>query len=219
MFFGTLLSLGSPRIATCIPIGFETASEQLAWYIGGINTLVLLVSSFTIVLAVHFSKLGDNRRDAWCLAATAALGCLFLVFKAGEYYIDYRESLIPALEIRPAGMDRQRPSAAGTSAACAAIPGLLLGDDADSCPARDDRHRRGAGDHGAGVPQAFFDRCTTLRSKCWRCIGILSISFGFFCSRCCICKARTHTSAFRRGTLWPTNRCSASACMHSCLWH
>ena len=52
--------------------------------IGGTNTLVLLLSSLTIVLAVHYAKLAQRKRIV-----------VFLGFKALEYYLDYRENLIP----------------------------------------------------------------------------------------------------------------------------
>src|SRR4051812_7686264 len=59
MFFGTLFtSLGAYRIE--FPDAFEKGSERLNWLIGGINTIVLLVSSLFMVLAVHAAKLGDR---------------------------------------------------------------------------------------------------------------------------------------------------------------
>ena len=79
MFFGTLfLALGVYRYLYAE--AFEAASAQLNWIIGGINTIVLLVSSFTIVLAVHYAQLGqqqavvlvpqaDGRRWACCFLA------------------------------------------------------------------------------------------------------------------------------------------------------
>ena len=100
MFFGTLfVSLSVYRYL--YGEAFEKASEQLNWMIGGINTLVLLISSFTIVLAVHYARLG--RRDAIinCLALTALLGGAFLALKGLEYYIDYRENLIPGWKFAP----------------------------------------------------------------------------------------------------------------------
>ena len=50
MFFGTLFcGLGAYRYQ--YPEAFERASERLNWLIGGINTVVLLVSSLFMVLA------------------------------------------------------------------------------------------------------------------------------------------------------------------------
>ncbi len=100
MFFGAaLLALGVYRYL--YPLAFEQASEQLKWQIGGINTLVLLLSSFTIVMAVHSAQLGQSPRIARYLAFTAALAFLFLVFKGIEYYLDYRENLIPGWRFDP----------------------------------------------------------------------------------------------------------------------
>jgi cytochrome c oxidase subunit 3 len=94
MFFGTLfLGLGVYRYL--YQDAFEAASVKLNWVVGGINTVVLLVSSLFMVLAVHYAKLGRGRALTWCLCLTAALGVLFLVFKGYEYWTDYRDNLIP----------------------------------------------------------------------------------------------------------------------------
>jgi cytochrome c oxidase subunit 3 len=94
MFFGTLfLGLGVYRYM--YPEEFEKGSLHLLWQIGGINTVVLLVSSLFMVLAVHYARLGQRRGLLWCLALTALLGVTFLVLKGYEYYSDYRENLIP----------------------------------------------------------------------------------------------------------------------------
>ena len=94
MFFGVLFfSVACYR--TISPKAVEAASTHLNWQIGGINTIVLLVSSLMMALAVHFAGLGDMRRVYRFLLATASLGVLFLCLKGVEYYIDYRENLIP----------------------------------------------------------------------------------------------------------------------------
>jgi len=94
MFFGTLF-LGVAVYRTVYPVEFEKGSEKLNWVIGGINTVVLLVSSLFMVLAVHYAKAGASKAIARCLTVTALLGLTFLVLKGFEYYIDYKESLIP----------------------------------------------------------------------------------------------------------------------------
>ncbi|HEX4132700.1 MAG TPA: cytochrome c oxidase subunit 3 [Pirellulales bacterium] len=94
MFFGTLfVTLAIYRLL--YGEAFEHASSRMNWIIGGTNTIVLLISSCTIVLALHFTRLGQNRKAAWLLATTAALGLLFLVLKGTEYYGDWRENLLP----------------------------------------------------------------------------------------------------------------------------
>ncbi len=95
MFFGTLF-LGVAVYRYQYTQAFEAASVRLNWLIGGINTVVLLVSSLFMVLAVHYAKLGRRRAMFWCLCITAGLGVLFLSFKAYEYWDDYRQRLIPS---------------------------------------------------------------------------------------------------------------------------
>ena len=94
MFFGTLF-LGLGTYYYLYPEAFELGSAKLNWIIGGINTIVLLVSSLTMVLAVHFARLGQKRRVATFLGLTALLGIVFLCFKGLEYYLDYQDQLIP----------------------------------------------------------------------------------------------------------------------------
>jgi cytochrome c oxidase subunit 3 len=80
---------------------FEVASRHLNLWIGGINTLVLLTSSLTMVLAIDAIRHGRSRASARQLLLTAALGTAFLAFKAAEYYLDYRENLIPGFAFNP----------------------------------------------------------------------------------------------------------------------
>ena len=94
MFFGALF-LGLAVYRHMYQEAFEKASGKLNWMIGGTNTVVLLISSLFMVLAVHYARLGRRRALLWCLALTALLGFTFLGLKAVEYYIDYRENLIP----------------------------------------------------------------------------------------------------------------------------
>jgi cytochrome c oxidase subunit III len=94
MLFGVLfLGVGVYRYQYAA--AFEKASEKLNWIIGGTNTIVLLVSSLFMVLAVHYAKLGKQRQIIIYLTLTALLGISFLCFKGLEYYIDYRDNLIP----------------------------------------------------------------------------------------------------------------------------
>jgi cytochrome c oxidase subunit 3 len=94
MFFGPLfLSLGVYRFL--FPKAVETASTELVWQVAAVNTIVLLVSSLTMNLAVHFVRLDRRRAAVWLLVCTALLGAVFLGLKACEYYLDYRDYLIP----------------------------------------------------------------------------------------------------------------------------
>jgi cytochrome c oxidase subunit III len=101
MFFGTLF-LGLFVYRHQYSLEFEKASERLNWLIGGTNTVVLLISSLMMVLAVHFARHGQNRAVQLVLALTALLGLVFLLLKGVEYYLDYRENLIPGWRFEPA---------------------------------------------------------------------------------------------------------------------
>jgi cytochrome c oxidase subunit 3 len=94
MLFSSLF-LGLAAYHHQYPEAFEKASARLNWVIGGTNTVVLLVSSLFAVLAVHYARLGENRRVVTFLGLTAGMGLLFLVLKGWEYYTDYRDYLIP----------------------------------------------------------------------------------------------------------------------------
>ncbi|HEV3446319.1 MAG TPA: cytochrome c oxidase subunit 3 [Gemmataceae bacterium] len=94
MFFGVLF-LGLGVYTYMHHEAFEKASEKLNWMIGGINTVVLLISSLFMVLAVHSAKVGKQRELQFYLLLTALLGVGFLCLKAFEYYTDWRDNLIP----------------------------------------------------------------------------------------------------------------------------
>src|SRR5262245_21141276 len=88
MFFGSLF-LGLFTYRKLYPVEFEAASRQLNIVIGGTNTVVLLVSSVTMVLAVHSAAVGRISRVQLFLALTALLGATFLGLKGLEYYLDF----------------------------------------------------------------------------------------------------------------------------------
>lgn len=100
MFFGALfLTLNIYRYM--YTEAFVKASEKLNWQLGGTNTLVLLASSFTMVMAVHYARRGERRKLTACLLLTATLGTAFLIIKGIEYYTDYRDNLVPGWKFDP----------------------------------------------------------------------------------------------------------------------
>jgi len=100
MFFGTLFC-GLGTYVFLYHEAFEKASEKLNWIVGGTNTVVLLVSSLFMVLAVHSAKLGKQKHLVVFLVLTALLGVCFLCLKGFEYYTDYRDNLIPGWRFDP----------------------------------------------------------------------------------------------------------------------
>lgn len=74
---------------------FALASRSLEIVPGTIMTLVLLASSLTMAMAVHFSQLGNRRLLALCLILTIVLGLGFLGIKGTEYYHKWEDHHIP----------------------------------------------------------------------------------------------------------------------------
>ncbi|MDB5173290.1 MAG: cytochrome c oxidase subunit [Phycisphaerales bacterium] len=82
------------------PDDYRQGSLELKWYLGAINTAVLLLSSFFMALGVHASELGQNSRLIRNLILTIVLGSLFLAIKATEYYLEYEDGLVPGASFR-----------------------------------------------------------------------------------------------------------------------
>ncbi len=78
------------------PQGFALASRRTDVVLGTVNTAVLLTSSALVALAVAGDAHPRARRfGARLLAATAALGVLFLALKGVEWHAEWREHLVP----------------------------------------------------------------------------------------------------------------------------
>jgi cytochrome c oxidase subunit 3 len=96
MFFGALfLSFAVYRYLYAE--AFEIGSAALNWQIGTANAIVLLVSDLMAVLAVHYAQLGNRRRLVSFLLLTALLGLVFMGLKGVEYYLDFRDHLVPGV--------------------------------------------------------------------------------------------------------------------------
>jgi cytochrome c oxidase subunit 3 len=104
MFFGGLIGSYVVYRFTS-PDVWAAASRELNVTIATINTVVLLTSSLTMALAVHEGETGDRRKQLRYLYLTMALGTLFLVFKAYEYYEEYEKNLIPGRSFSAAALE------------------------------------------------------------------------------------------------------------------
>src|SRR5690349_24623126 len=95
LFFGALF-FSFYVYRSSYPAIFKEAAHHLYMSIGAINTVVLLTSSLTVALAVHAGEQKQHSRMIRFMLATLGLGLAFLGFKAFEYFLDYREHLVPA---------------------------------------------------------------------------------------------------------------------------
>src|SRR5580704_17544593 len=84
MFFGGMF-LAYSIYRGKYPEVFAVASTSLNVYIGAANTVVLLCSSFTMVMAVRASQLGKRNGIIFWLIWTLLLGMTFLGVKAFEW--------------------------------------------------------------------------------------------------------------------------------------
>ncbi len=94
LFFSGLFTLYA-AYRTEHPHGFGVGVEHntLAW--GSVNTGVLLVSSFTVALAVHELRQAHSRACALLIGATIVLGLAFLGIKTGEYLHHFHDGIYP----------------------------------------------------------------------------------------------------------------------------
>jgi cytochrome c oxidase subunit 3 len=102
LFFGALfVAYTATRLHD--PQAFAIASRLTNLTLGSVNTAVLLTSSLTMALAVRATKLGLRNASIAFLLATAVLGLAFLGIKFTEYYLDWRNHLVPVLDFAHAG--------------------------------------------------------------------------------------------------------------------
>ncbi len=94
MFFGGMF-LAYTLYRAKYQAAFASASNHLDITLGAVNTGVLILSSFTMAMAVYGTQVGKRRLQLFCLAVTIVLGLTFLGVKAVEYKDKYVDNLIP----------------------------------------------------------------------------------------------------------------------------
>ena len=99
MFFGGLF-LAYTINRGIYSVAFAEASRELNVHMGGANTAVLILSSFTMAMAVWASQTGKKKQVIVFLAATLFLGSVFLGVKYFEYAEKFHHHLIPGLGFR-----------------------------------------------------------------------------------------------------------------------
>ena len=96
LFFGGLFltyTINRSAFSTAFGIGSNTLDITL----GAGNTVVLIMSSLTMAMAVWSAQVGKKRLVTLFLIATLGLGTVFLGVKAVEYNQKYVHHLIPGL--------------------------------------------------------------------------------------------------------------------------
>lgn len=94
LFFGGMFAVYAVY-RTLYYDAFVEGSLYMDVVLGGVNTAVLLLSSYTVVLAVHAVQTGDNKGLVRNLIFTVILGTVFLIIKAFEYEHKFAQNLVP----------------------------------------------------------------------------------------------------------------------------
>ena len=79
-------------------LGQSIGTMQHVPFLGGLNTVILLGSSFTMALAVRAAQVGDKPSLVRQLGLTMILGTVFLCVKAYEYHHDWELGMIPGIK-------------------------------------------------------------------------------------------------------------------------
>jgi cytochrome c oxidase subunit 3 len=96
LFFGALVAAYF-NYRICFGSEFIAAARMTKVVFGTINTAVLLTSSACMAMAVTSHESGSRRGPVLWLIATALLGLAFIAIKSVEYWLEYQEHLVPAL--------------------------------------------------------------------------------------------------------------------------
>jgi nitric oxide reductase NorE protein len=77
------------------PAVFEASRQTLNMHLGGIDTLILLTSSWSVALAVQAMKRNEIDREPRLLLGGAVTGLMFMVSKAIEYFDKFAHGITP----------------------------------------------------------------------------------------------------------------------------
>lgn len=83
-------------LRTLYPVMFHEASLHLNKTMGGINTVVLIFSSFTMAMAINRVQFNKQKQASAYLVITLLCACTFMVIKYFEYSHKIHDGLLPA---------------------------------------------------------------------------------------------------------------------------
>ncbi len=96
MFFGGMFT-AYIAYRSYYPNVFGHASNTLDVTVGAINTAILIISSLTMVLAVHAAQTGARKALVVFLILTMLFGGVFLGIKAYEWHHKFVENHVPGM--------------------------------------------------------------------------------------------------------------------------
>ncbi|MEK9657892.1 MAG: cytochrome c oxidase subunit 3 family protein [bacterium] len=91
------------------PEMFIEAHHHLSWKLGALNTVLLITSSFTMVMGVRAAQLRKSRECFWHLTATFMFALGFMVVKGIEYSAKIHHGLVPSIWFNAPGVNETLP--------------------------------------------------------------------------------------------------------------
>lgn len=79
------------------PDMFLDANSHLSWELGFFNTVVLLISSFTMVMAVRSAQVSQKKSTTMYLVFTLICACIFMLVKSIEYAEKIQHGYLPSI--------------------------------------------------------------------------------------------------------------------------
>jgi len=86
------------------PEVFELSAQLLNPWLGGLNTIVLLASSFTVALGIHYAQVNNKKGLVINLVLTFLFALTFLVVKYFEYTAKFEHGIFPGAAFDPHGV-------------------------------------------------------------------------------------------------------------------
>lgn len=103
LMFGGLF-VGYGLMQGLYPEAWVAGHHHLDRVMGAVNTVFLLCSSFTMVMAVHYASTDQKSKTVFNLGATLAFAFGFLVVKYFEYSHKFHDGLLPGRLFNHAGV-------------------------------------------------------------------------------------------------------------------
>jgi cytochrome c oxidase subunit 3 len=85
------------------PEVFQHSADLLDWRLGGLNTIVLLLSSFTVAYGINRIQHDDRRGLVINLVITLACAAVFMIVKYFEYTGKFHVGIFPGEAFAPVG--------------------------------------------------------------------------------------------------------------------
>ncbi|MEZ4870758.1 MAG: cytochrome c oxidase subunit 3 family protein [Bdellovibrionales bacterium] len=102
LMFGALI-VGYIIYNGVYPELFKSGADFLDWRYGAVNTVALLISSWTMVMGVRSAQTNNNKACVKYLLATLVFATVFMVIKYIEYTHKFHLGLFPGKFFAPVG--------------------------------------------------------------------------------------------------------------------